>query len=306
MASYEEDADVDPSFQEIWKCFSSTGRSTLYCCLSCGMPYSFPDSAYTSPDRDVQSMLLFTHKLRKELSASASTTARQSTMQWQANQCHYIHRFLHPNLICHIATADPAHWSRVATKFKSKKKKANDKKKGQEDVTTRLKKAAAVEKRTKTWEKDLVLTFNRLIAANRFKQGAGQQQQAPAAPNNMCFIFNERLMEYTSEWCNACNMEATNHIKIKDMLFGMGSTEDDRGVFNPLLNIPLYTDLPVGMKLMHDAYLFIYIMCTCLAVFVKKLATLERSSGQAQVVLEKITQDIQNAFFLKKSTLVKN
>lgn len=291
MPDRDED-EVDPSFQAIWDCFSATGRTSLFCCLSCGMPYSFPDDAYTSSDKDVQKMLLFTHRLRKALTGSVNTTTKQSTMQWQPNKCHYIHRFLHPNLICHLSTVDQAHWSRVATKFKSKKKIAENKK-GQEDVASRLKEAAAVEKRTKTWKKDLVLTFNKLIASVRFRQG-GQQT---ADGGDMRFVFKESLMEYTSEWCNACNMEATNHIKIKDMLFGAGSSEEDRGVFNPLLNIPLYSDLPMGMKLMHDAYLFIYIMCTCLAVLIKKLATLEHSKSQAQVSYSKHHSRQLHSFF---------
>ncbi len=46
---------ADPTAQDMIAAASCTGRSTLFCCLSCGMPYAFPDHAYMSDDR--QAML---------------------------------------------------------------------------------------------------------------------------------------------------------------------------------------------------------------------------------------------------------
>jgi len=207
-------------------------------------------------------------------------------MQWQSNRCHYIHSFLHANLICHLSTADPAHWTRVATSFKARKRGEGGRSiKGLEDPYPRLSQAASVQGRRKMWSKELVLTFNTLISSVRFKQA-----DTPSMPSvsNLMFVFNEDLMNFTSEWCNACNMEATNHIRNKEMVFGKGSTEEDRGAFNPFMNVPMCSDLPMGMKHLHDAYLFIYIMCSFLAVFMKKLSGMGGNS-QPQVIVLKFT-----------------
>ena len=131
--------------------------------------------------------------------------------------------------------------------------------------------------RRSTWPKQLVAAFSRLISAVRFRQGGERSDSS----HNMLLVLDERVMEYTSEWCNACNMDATNHIKIKKRLFGENASDDDRGVFRPLLNVPLASDLPLGMRLMHDTYLFIYVMCTCIAVFVCNLTT--NATKQAKV-----------------------
>ncbi len=224
---------------------------------------------------------MYTHTHIQGLRGADSTT-KASTMQWQSNRCHYIHSFLHANIICHLSTADPAHWTRVATYFKARKRggaNGGSQNKGMEDPQARMKDASQVQGRRRMWSKELVSVFNNLISAVRFKQG-----NAPA-PNggNMMFVLTEELMNFTSEWCNACNIEATNHIRNKEMLFGKNATEEDRGAFKPCLNLPMCSDLPMGMKHLHDAYLFIYIMCAFLAVFIRKMAT-AGSTSQPQVI----------------------
>ena len=68
--------------------------STLYCCLSCGMPFSFPDEAYTSEDGDVRALILFVHRLRGFVHAKdrAGVQTSASTAHWQLNKSHYLHR----------------------------------------------------------------------------------------------------------------------------------------------------------------------------------------------------------------------
>jgi hypothetical protein len=58
-----------------------SGRNTLFCCLSCGMPFSFPDESYTSADKNIQEMLQFVHTLRLEIRRNDKSKA--STAQWQ-------------------------------------------------------------------------------------------------------------------------------------------------------------------------------------------------------------------------------
>ena len=72
-------------------------------------------------------------------------------------------------------------------------------------------------------------------------------------------------MDYTSQCCKACNLQATNHQSIKSMLFGSGMPKSKRDGLRPFNAIPMSTSLPMGMRLMHDAYVFIYIMATCIA-----------------------------------------
>lgn len=141
-------------------------------------------------------------------------------------------------------------------------------------------------KRRKMWSKDLVQAFNNLLSSARFKPLSTAVATTTAAGNASApklarpFVFDEQVMEYTSEWCNACNLEATNHRLTTKMLFGTNATEEDTAVFMPMLNVPMYKDLPLGMRVMHDAYLFIYVTCCILAVFLRKLRS---PASQAQV-----------------------
>jgi hypothetical protein len=41
--------------------------------------------------------------------------SKASTMIWQANKSHYIHKYLHKNVIMHVSSADPGHVSRCVS-----------------------------------------------------------------------------------------------------------------------------------------------------------------------------------------------
>ena len=43
------------------------------------------------------------------------------TRKWvgQPNKCHYMHKYLHGNIICHISTTNEDHWRRVAAYYKA-------------------------------------------------------------------------------------------------------------------------------------------------------------------------------------------
>lgn len=59
--------------------------------------------------------------------------------------------------------------------------------------------------------------------------------------------------------------------------------------------IPLSSSLPMGMRMMHDAYVFIYMMCTCIAALSKSLA----SQSMADISQAKVNaQPISNKFHL--------
>lgn len=55
----------DPVTDQLVSNLNASGRNTLFCCLSCGMPFSFPDDSYTSSDTDVQDLVRFVHSIRK-------------------------------------------------------------------------------------------------------------------------------------------------------------------------------------------------------------------------------------------------
>ncbi len=88
------------------------------------------------------------------------------------------------------------------------------------------------------WNRDLIVAFNELLQAVRFPQelaGAAGRGGAVAEDGddsgnnrgdnddgvdgqlepNLLFVMDESLMEYTSNWCTACNLLATRHIEIK-------------------------------------------------------------------------------------------
>jgi hypothetical protein len=124
-------------------------------------------------------------------------------------------------------------------------------------------------KRRNYWDIGMVKQFNKLIGSVRFKQGNGGSK----GPANMCFVMDEKLMQHTSDWCTACNLAATHHIPIKDFLFGTNSIKGRAQVQHHMsfLNVPDKSSLPLGMRLMNDAYVFIYTICSFIAVMMKNL-----------------------------------
>ena len=50
---HELSSNTESSAQEMMAAASATGLSTLFCCLSCWMPYAFPDHAYMTDDKQV-------------------------------------------------------------------------------------------------------------------------------------------------------------------------------------------------------------------------------------------------------------
>jgi hypothetical protein len=136
------------------------------------------------------------------------------------------------------------------------------------------------------WNRDLIVAFNELLQATRFPQ----EQQIPAAAAeedgdenhggvddhqlhqpNLLFVMDESLMEYTSNWCTACNLLATRHIEIKGHLFRGGNNCDPDGKASFLSDVPLSAHLPIGTRMMHDAYLFIYLIATFISVMLSKV-----------------------------------
>ena len=101
-----------------------------------------------------------------------------------------------------------------------------------------------------------------------------RDRQGSTPPSkNLFFAMDETLMDYTSTWCYACNMQATSHQLIKNLLYGPGMHVSQRDSVRPFANIPLSTSLPMGMRVMHDVYAFMYIMCSCIAALNKALYT---------------------------------
>lgn len=77
-------ASGDPMEHYINAGLEASGRSSVYCCLACGMPFSFPDSAYTSDDAEVRQVINIVHKIRNEVRHSDPRKG-SSTMLWQAS-----------------------------------------------------------------------------------------------------------------------------------------------------------------------------------------------------------------------------
>jgi hypothetical protein len=233
---------------------SSSGRSTLFCCLSCGIPFAFPDSSYTSDDKDVKDIITFVHKVRREIRKDDRSKA--STMQWLSNKCHYIHKFLHGNMLRHICVVTDNHKQSVYKEHKLRKKEIEALKDCKNEKLV--------------WSNATITACNNLIGCLRFSQGSSLNPPM----TNLIFSIDEDLMEYTSDCCNACNTEATNHYRIKELLFSIRSkTWSMKQAFMPFADVPMPSTLPLGMRLMHDAYVFIYVICGFIAVMIKNINT---------------------------------
>lgn len=72
----------DPVEHYLTAGLEASGRSSLFCCLACGMPFAFPDSAYTSDDADVREVISIVHKIRNEV-RHQDPRKGMSTMLWQ-------------------------------------------------------------------------------------------------------------------------------------------------------------------------------------------------------------------------------
>lgn len=46
-----------------------SGRQTLFCCLSCGVPFALSNDAYIYRDEPIQEFIRFVHGVRKQVSA---------------------------------------------------------------------------------------------------------------------------------------------------------------------------------------------------------------------------------------------
>lgn len=193
------------------------GRQTLFCCLCCGVPYAFPDDVYLSRNEEVKSMIYFTHFVRNEMKVDDGSSA--STTQWQLNQCHYVHSFMH-------STLERCRLSRVSADVGSKQRSWAD-------------------------QPEFLRSCNALMQSLKFAPASNSKKH----PLSMTKDF----MNYRSPWCNGCNMAATNHLDVKNLM-GFLSTE------RKMLAIPDPGLLPMGMRILHDTYVFIYVMAACIAV----------------------------------------
>lgn len=233
----------------------SLGKLTLFCCLSCGVPFAFPDDSYLSQQPEAVTMIKFTHFVRKHLRTNDRSMA--STLQWHLNKAHYIHSFLHTSTlkVC-LASAD-----------REQEQHAN--RKAWADQTQFLQAA------------------NDLLRAVHFKGGS----------QNRRFKISKIFLDYKSPWCNACNIAATHDKRLKELLGIPGkirsSSSSSSCIYATMQvtmteymsrkafpNVPNPLHLPLGMRTLHDAYLFIYIMGACISVILSASVSKDNSSSQ--------------------------
>ena len=199
------------------------GRGTFFCCLCCGVPFSFPDDAYLSKKQAARNIIHFTHYVRKEM--RVDDRSRASTSQWALNRCHYIHSFLHPSVQKSSSFSD------------SHNQDGNN-------------------NRARQWaDQDLFLKHaNKLIGCLKFSASDLKTTKPP-------MTMDDEFLNYMSPWCNGCNTAATNDRFLKKML-GMTGVGNSR---KPLRGVPDASSLPLGMRMLHDVYLFLYMMAACIS-----------------------------------------
>ena len=142
-------------------------------------------------------------------------------------------------------------------------------------------------RRATSWSLPVVQAFNSLASSLRFDQHLQRGNGEP--PANLLFVLDESKMDYTSDWCTACNLEATSHDRTKKLLFSRvkKKKEEKKNEFFHLFSaIPMCNDLPIGMRFMHDTYVFTYIICTLIVVLIQKVyAASETTTTQVIGVL---------------------
>ena len=162
-----------------------SGRQTVFCCLSCGVPFALNNDAYIYKDEKIQDFIRFTHGVRKQICMYDRT--RGSTMQWQLNLAHYLHRYLHKHM--------------------------EGSRDGSPHVLPSQKATCA-----RSWDGQFVQGATHLIAC---VQGIVQNK----ADNKKGYFFsqppitmNQAFMDITSPCCHACNIAASHTVKIKRAL----------------------------------------------------------------------------------------
>lgn len=206
------------------------GRKTLFCCLSCGIPYAFPDDAYLSTRTEAKSMMYFTHYVRKQL--RVDDRSRASTLQWLPNECHYLHKFMHKNIL------------QCCLKPTETRKNISD---AEEPLTS--------------WQDQSIFlrACNKLIGCCKFAVPAVQPYVRPRLME-----IDKKFLDFTSPCCNGCNTAATNSVHLRQLL----GIDKPRYKTFALKGVPDPKDLPMGMRTLHDVYLFIYTTGACLSTMI--------------------------------------
>jgi hypothetical protein len=221
------------------------GRTTLFCCLCCGIPFALPDDSYIyqQNNKDVRHFIWFTHYVRRQL--RLYDRSRASTKQWQLELSHYLHSYLHKNILASSLSGGGEYAA------DGPPKNAWD---NQESFV-----AAAVQ----------------LISSIKEATGCCSPTTSTMTKPPIIDLSDEQFLNYKNSWCNACNIAATHAIRIKQILGIKKKTDRVKGVpCNPM-------HLPLGMRAMHDTYLFIYLVASFLSVLLSRSMSPDISQTEA-------------------------
>jgi hypothetical protein len=229
MDSSSEDSDEEDGRGAFWVTSVSdlvSGRQTIFCCLACGIPFSFPDDSYIYRNNYVQKFVQFTHYVRRQMRMHDRSKA--STTQWQLNLSHYIHKYLHGSI----------------------------------DKSSEFGDSGGDDNISKCWndQKSFVEASTRLIASLQMMP----QQTSTRSFRKPPLSMDEEFLNLKSPWCQACNTAATHAVKIKQILGLKGRKA------SVLPGVPSVKQLPMGMRIMHDTYLFIYLMASFLSILLSR------------------------------------
>lgn len=164
-----------------------SGRQTIFCCLSCGIPFALSNDAYIYRDEKIQEFVRFTHSVRKQVSLNDRT--RGSSMQWQLNLAHYLHRYLHRHIKLSAASA-------------SAEEAGGESRREWRDQ------AAFVQGAT-----HLIACIQSIIPPKASSNNQSDRFfQAPP------IVMDDAFMDITSPCCHACSISASHTVKIKKAL----------------------------------------------------------------------------------------
>ena len=107
----------------------------------------------------------------------------------------------------------------------------------------------------KRWDhqRQFLAACHKLISAVRLVPGP--------LNNGIPLHMTERFLDVTSPWCNACNIAATNNENLRAL---MGIQEAGQRTAR-LPGVPDVQMVPMGMRIMHDTYLFMYTIAACIS-----------------------------------------
>lgn len=198
MATDNEDQEYDNDSNVFGQSIATdlvSGRQTLFCCLSCGIPFTLSNDAYIYKDDRILEFIRFVHGVRKHVCMQDGT--KGSAMQWQLNLAHYLHRYLHRHIERSSNAAAAAAGPPAA--------------------------AQADNASPGCWKNQMAFVHAatqliKCIQGITCVEGGTGDSTFSNGGDSPPIVMDKSFMDITSPCCHACNIAASHTVKIKKVL----------------------------------------------------------------------------------------